>query len=171
MYKRILVPTDFSEFADRAVEHSVGLARTVKAEIVFLHAFVRPMVPALPAGERALRQYLDESLEAVNEQLESLARRQEGVSCRAITTEGRPADEIVSVASSEACDLICMSTHGHGGLAHVLLGSVAERVIHRAPCPVLVIRVMTPRPKKKRRPRRRRKKPGSRLRIDEDGEQ
>ncbi len=170
MYRRILVPTDFSEYADQAVSHAVGLARRLDAEVVFFHAFIRPMVPSLPAGDRAVRRYLDEAVRAVASQLEALAESVEGVACRAITREGRPAEEIVSVAASESCDLICMSTHGHGGLAHVFLGSVAERVIHRAPCPVLAVRVVTPRRAKARRTKKRRRARGAKMRVDEDGE-
>lgn len=169
MYRRILVPTDFSEYAHRAVSHAVDLARRLDSEVVLFHAFARPLVPPLPAGDRAVREYLDESVKEIRKKLEGVAAEFEGVACRPLTSEGRPAEEIVSMAASEECDLICMATHGHGALAHVLLGSVAERVLHKAPCPVLVIRGMSRR-RKRGSPKRRRRAPGARLRIDEDGE-
>jgi universal stress protein A len=165
MYRRILVPTDFSELAGKAIEHGAELARQVDAELIVFHAFVRPIVPSMPAGDRALRQYLDEAAQASARQLEALVAGLEGVRCRAISREGRPWEEIVAVAEREDCDLVCMSTHGHGGLAHVFLGSVTEKVIHRAPCPVLVIRGRPP------KVRRSRARPPSRLRMDEDGEE
>ncbi len=140
MYRRILVPVDFSEHGRRAMEHAVALARAVGAEVVLFHAFERPTPPKMPATDAKLRAYLAEAVEDARTRLTHLAAAQEGVGVRALTVEGRPAEEILAALRDEACDLVCMGSHGRGALAEVLMGSVTERVLHHAPCPVLVVR-------------------------------
>jgi len=140
MYRRILVPVDFSEHGQRAMDHAVALARAVGAEVVLFHAFERPTPPKVPATDAKLRAYLAEAVAEARARLEHLAAAQEGVTVRALTVEGRPADEILAALRDEDCDLVCMGSHGRGALREVLMGSVTERVLHHAPCPVLVVR-------------------------------
>ena len=140
MYRRILVPTDFSEHSAHALEHALGLARLTDAEIVLFHAFDRPSIARLPASDAALRKYLDGAYREACDHLQEIAASSQEVRCRPICSEGRPWSEIVAVAERERCDLICMSSHGRSALADVLLGGVTEKVMHRAGCPVLVLR-------------------------------
>jgi nucleotide-binding universal stress UspA family protein len=67
--------------------------------------------------------------------------REPGVECQTKTVEGNPGDEIVDYAAKIGADLIVMGSHGHSGVRRLLLGSVAEKVLHRTPCPVLVVPV------------------------------
>ena len=84
-----------------------------------------------------LWQIVDESKKALDSQL---AEMKDFVPSQAILREGNPSVEVVRAATELGSDLIILSTHGHTGLAHVLLGSTAERVVRYAPCPVLVVR-------------------------------
>lgn len=140
MYQRILVPIDFSEYGRQAMDHAVLLARAVGAELVLFHAFDRPTPPKFPATDKGLRDYLDRAYEEASTRLEALAKGIEGVPARAVCTEGRPWSEILSAAKREGCDLVCMSSHGRGALADVLVGGVTEKVLHRSTVPVLVVR-------------------------------
>ena len=142
---KILVPTDFSESADAALAYAKTLAGSLGASLHLLHVFTDPSGPALympevyvpvPAEvrERALenaRARLGERLDANEE------TRFRGT--RAIVT-GLTAKQIVTYAADHGMTLIVMGTHGRGGVAHLLLGSVAEHVVRTAPCPVLTVR-------------------------------
>lgn len=140
MYARILVPVDFSEHGQRSMEHACDLARSLSAEVVLFHVFERPTPPKVPATDGRLRAYLAESLDAARARLTELAAAEAGVRIRAVTVEGQPAREILAAIRDEGCDLVCMGSHGRGALAEVLMGSVTERVLHHASCPVLVVR-------------------------------
>lgn len=141
---RLLVPTDFSPHSDRALEYAANLAGLVGAkEIHVLHVLEVPPTPVPMAGaigadtgqiERTMR---DSAVKALNER----RARIESVDLRVETLlmSGSPAASIAEVAKSEGSDLIVMGSHGRRGLAHVLFGSVAERTMTRAPCPVLVV--------------------------------
>jgi len=140
MYERILVPIDFSDYGRQAMDHAVDLARAIGAEIVLFHAFDRPAPPKVPATDKALRDYLDRAFDEACTRLEELAAGIEGVTTRAVCTEGRPWSEILAAVKREKCDLVCMSSHGRGALADVLVGGVTEKVLHRSTVPVLVVR-------------------------------
>lgn len=144
MYRRILVPTDFSEHSARALAHALELARATEAEIVLFHAFDRPSIARLPASDAALRKYLDGAFQEACDRLRDTAAGCTGVRCRPICTQGRPWIEILAVADRERCDLICLSSHGRTALADVLLGGVSEKVVHRAHCPVLLLKPPSP---------------------------
>jgi universal stress protein A len=140
---RILVPTDFSESADEAFAYALTLADQVGATLHLVHVFddpdavglySGPYVP-LPAEMRA------DILADIRREL--AARVTADASRRGVTSEvltGSPARTIVEGAKQQQCDLIVMGTHGRHGMAHLLLGSVAERVMRTAACPVLVVR-------------------------------
>lgn len=139
---RILHPTDFSRGAEPATELAIEMARRFEAELTFLHVYGTP-VQMGPFGEGyALPAELIQKLQADTEHaLEGLQRRaaHAGVHARARSTEGNVADSIVALAG-EGMDLIVMGTHGRTGLKHLLLGSVAERILRASPCPVLTVR-------------------------------
>ncbi len=138
----ILVPTDFSETADEALRYAAALAQPLGARVSLVHVFDDPFaqrvyfeedVP-IPAAMRA------EVLAGIQRRF---AERVPMVGRAGTTTSvicGAPASAIVNHARDNAIDLIVMGTHGRHGMAHLLLGSVAERVVRTASCPVLTIR-------------------------------
>ncbi len=138
---KILHPTDFSDCATQAQALAVELAGKLDAEIVLLQVLVEtPLygegvlsVPHVQTIYDAQRKWAEESLETRAGDL-----RQGGLQV------GVPFEEIVKVAEEERADMIVMGTHGRSGLNRVLLGSVAERVIRLAPCPVLTARQTKP---------------------------
>ena len=132
---RILLATDFSPGSRQARDSAHGLARRLGAEILVVHVS-EPLavVPGsdLAADEAAMAQ---RALDGVVSEL-----TRDGVTARGLLVPGEPAAEIVRLAERERADMVVVGTHGRSGLAHVLIGSVAERVVRRAPCPVLTVR-------------------------------
>jgi nucleotide-binding universal stress UspA family protein len=140
--KRILCPTDFSERAAGAERQAVGLAKALGAELVLAHVgtdatlwregLYTPEVRAVVEGQR---KWAADTLTA-----RAAALTAEGVTARAVVKVGLAWKEIVRLAVEEHADMIVMGTQGRTGLERLLLGSVAERVIRGAPCPVLTVR-------------------------------
>ncbi len=141
--RRILFPTDFSEYADHAWAYVLTFAKEFAAEVHVLH--VLPPPPRL-TETYAVNFDPDALLEAQRADATALLERQvqaakeAGLTAQATIQVGVDHHEILEHARAHAVDLIVMGTHGRTGLAHVLLGSVAEKVVRRAPCPVLTIR-------------------------------
>lgn len=142
----ILVPVDFSEDSLRAVDHAVDLVARLDGKLILLYV-VEPVYYATPADMYAtspnLALLLDEQRKVGKEQLarleESLRKKAKG-GVRTLLKTGSPAQVIVDTAKQQRATMIVMATHGRTGLAHVLLGSVAERVVRLAECPVLTVR-------------------------------
>ncbi len=140
----LLVPTDFSSDAAAALaaaDHCVSLSDR-ETRVILLHVF---HVPAEyrsygPAG--TFFKFTDELRDSLRDRLEELAApmRREKLKIELMTAEGIPAEVIVRVATERKVDLVAMGTHGRSGLAHLLMGSTAERVVQHAPCPVLTVR-------------------------------
>jgi nucleotide-binding universal stress UspA family protein len=137
---QILVATDFSEGSERALTAAIEMAEAVGASIELIY------VDQLPLEELPLvfgTYDLEEGgyYAWVGRNLAQCAARVQaaGVSCRTTQLQGRPAAEIVRHASDAGADLIVVGTHGRTGLAHALLGSVAERVVRHARCAVLTV--------------------------------
>ena len=140
--RRILVPTDFSECALPAVRYAAELADKFAAELVLLHV-VSDAVLALPdAVMPTPATDLHALTEAGKTGLANLiaAEKLERLNPRPEVRLGSPAAEIIAAATDLHADLVCIGTHGRGGIARVLLGSVAESVVRQAPCPVLTVR-------------------------------
>jgi len=140
-YKRILCPVDFSEFSNAALEDAAGLAKAVGGELTLLHAFqnpayVLPMQGYVGLGEDFFTKLRGQLEDEVASQARPL--REQGIAVRTDVLEGVPYKVIVDQAKEMQADLIVMGTHGRTGLAHALTGSVAERVVRLAHCPVLV---------------------------------
>ncbi|MDH3211423.1 MAG: universal stress protein [Myxococcales bacterium] len=141
--RTLLVPVDFSEDSTAALEMAVDLAKALGARIRLLHVFhsppeiyapyggIQPAIPGMAEIPEAAMRCLDLELEKV---------REAGSEAEGEVREGLPSDAIVAAAREWDADLIVMGTRGHTGLEHVLLGSVAERTLHKAPCPVLTVR-------------------------------
>ena len=141
---RILVPTDFSENSNRAVRYAAELAEKFESEIVFLHvvqdlALVLPdAVMPTPVATPNLDDMIASAKTGIANLVTSLGLAK--LNPKAEVRIGSPASEIVSAAADLKADLLCISTHGRTGLAHLLLGSVAEKIVRHAPCPVLTVR-------------------------------
>lgn len=140
--KRILVPTDFSEPADAALTYALDLAAKLGARVTLIHVFDDPFANGIYTGE-----YMPMPAEMRAEIIADLRRKLAEAVARRGHSEMNPevlfgstARTIVDGASERNVDLIVMGTHGRGGMAHLLLGSVAERVVRTASCPVLTIR-------------------------------
>jgi len=143
---KIAVPVDFSRHSLEALEYAIEFAKPLGAEIILLHV-VEPVAYATPADLYAgmatqLGSLLAEQRRSARGQLEAIAEEygDRGVSLRTQMRDGVAYREIVEAAKRLRADLIIQATHGRTGLAHVLMGSVAERVIRTAECPVLTIR-------------------------------
>jgi nucleotide-binding universal stress UspA family protein len=145
---KILAPTDFSEDSARALEYAEEIARKFGAEIVMIHVD-QPLAPVIIAPEfgtgfdmGAVSRLAEEQRLLAQRELDTIASRlrEAGLKSRGLLKVGAPFLEILTAAHSENADLIVMGTHGRTGLAHVLMGSVAERVVNRANCPVLTVR-------------------------------
>jgi nucleotide-binding universal stress UspA family protein len=138
--KRILFATDFSRWAQRAEDYACALASSWKASLTVLSVAEFP--PGLNPDYIVNQQYLADLLKHASSQLVDLKGRAErrGIAVTTRIATGIPSEEVISAARGEDSDLIIVGTRGKTGLAHILLGSTAERVIHGAPCPVLAVR-------------------------------
>jgi len=137
---KVLVPVDFSEHSDRALKYATGLAKSFGATLHLVHvypasAYVAP--PLLP-GPVVVGQFRDQSQKAFDEFLER-ARRENEVEIVGTLLEGVPHVEILRMADEVHADLIVMGTHGRTGLEHLLLGSIAERVVRNSEVPVITV--------------------------------
>jgi len=140
---KILHPTDFSECAEEARGEAIRLARGLGAELIVLHVAVEAPLYSEGLMRKGELQKVYEAQRRWSEQtLEALAAkvREAGVAARWTVSTGVPFKEIVKAAAAEQADLIVMGTHGRTGLDRLLLGSVADRVIRSAGCPVLTVR-------------------------------
>ena len=144
MIKRILVPVDFSDPSLRALDYAAELSRALAAQLVLLHV-VEPVYYPVAADAYGvgldLGNVYDEIERAAREQLSELARklRRRRLNVRAVLLAGTAPQAIVESAKKMHADLLVMATHGRTGLSHLLMGSVARRVIRTAACPVLTI--------------------------------
>ena len=141
----ILAPTDFSAHSEKAVRYACGLAERLGSELHLVHI----LSEILPGGPDPLLmpvmppQYYKENEERAKETLGRLLDPTWGSPLAVATAVrwGSPVEAIVAYAVDSRVDLIVIATHGRTGLSHVLLGSVAERIVREAPCPVLTLRI------------------------------
>ena len=137
--RRILVPTDFSETADEALEYARKLGAHVGASLHLLHVMHEPLLAEGVIAETNIAVAPSLHDETVAETRRGLACRSAGTASAEFTA-GDTVTNIVSYASRLRADLIVMGTRGRTGIAHLLLGSVAEHVVRMAPCPVVTVR-------------------------------
>ena len=138
--KKILAPTDMSELSQGGVRYALDLARRVGAQVTVYHVVSTdelmqqelggPLSQILERYEQGLQKFLDEHFSDILPLVE----------VRTKVEIGAPDDNIVQEAEKEGMDMVVLSTHGRTGLSHILVGSVTERVVRHAPCPVLSIR-------------------------------
>lgn len=140
VFNHVLVPTDFGEPAQRAVDLAIALAPKFEANVTLLHASWLPVTAAISYGA-GLPWPTDAYLEQAEKELDALASRarERYPKIDAYAVEGEPWEEILRGALQHHADLIVMGTHGRRGLSRALLGSVAERVVRLSPVPVLTI--------------------------------
>lgn len=141
-WKRILCPVDFSPPSRSAMAVAAGLAARFGAELTLFHAYPLPGY-TLPEGtilpSPKMLQDLAGQTDAILEQWKDEAGKLGAPGVRTAKSVGEPAVEIVEFATSGRFDLVVIGTRGRTGLRHALLGSVAERVVRRATCPVLTV--------------------------------
>ena len=135
--KTILFPTDFSTASDAALVHAEALAKSSGASLLIVHV----EEPPLAYGGGELYYGLPEpDSERIQKMLDDVRPRDPAVPFTHRLTMGDPAGEIVRIAADERAEMIVLGTHGRTGMTRLLMGSVAEAIVRRAPCPVLVYR-------------------------------
>ena len=140
----ILAPTDFSAHSERAVRYACGLAARLGSELHLLHV----LSEIIPSGPEPMMmpfvppEFYEENERAARETLDQLPRP-DWEAPRSVVRSvrwGSPVEAIIGYATDHKIRLLAIATHGRAGLSHVLLGSVAERIVRESPCPVLTIR-------------------------------
>jgi nucleotide-binding universal stress UspA family protein len=138
--QHILVCHDFSETTEPALVYAVSIAEKFRARITILHAYERPAYsfPESLVEDFEFETKIERAARAALNAVAARAQRS-GVEIGVKLKMGTPWKEIVAVAEETRADLIVMGTHGRRGVARALIGSVAERVVRSAPCPVLTV--------------------------------
>jgi nucleotide-binding universal stress UspA family protein len=138
----ILVPSDFSECSEEALAYGLELARRFGAELHLLHVIQDPITQpwAAEGFSVPLFEVVDEWRQQAVERLKAAVPEADRARVRVVSVVATPYTEILDYARAHRIDLIVMGTHGRGGVTHMLLGSIAERIVRRAPCPVLTVR-------------------------------
>lgn len=138
-YKTILVPIDGSKASKIALEEAIKIAKENSASVIILHV--------VPQNADLIEVYKISSLKSAFQQegkklLEEAYKyaSQKGISAISRLVEGKPWEEIIKIATTQNCDLIVMGSHGHSTFSKFFLGSVTQRVLGEAPCPVMVVR-------------------------------
>ena len=143
MIEQILVPIDFSDTSDKiiavAVEQALAFNATihlVHVQVPFVNAAIHNMESSLAyeGASPEIRKYDQEHLDEVAEKIKS-----RGISTETTLVDGNPSEEILSYCEANNCDILIIGSHGHGALSHIILGSVSEKVLHKSPCPVMVV--------------------------------
>ena len=141
--RRVLVPIDFSEHAVRALAHAGALAATHEAALTLLHIIEDPTFPAFYEAASAVYGPPPDLTDEADEALRNLLDTVDLTAVPSVTCEvqtGRAAAVIIDWAEAHDTDVIVLASHGLTGLRHLLMGSVAETVVRRAPCPVFVLK-------------------------------
>jgi len=142
MFKKIVCPIDFSEFTDEIVKYAVNITKKFNAELHLIHiipnlnyftpyeSFLTP--ENLVAIEKNIEKEVEKDFEKVTKDIDMPLKK--------IVKTGVTFVEIIDYIKEEDIDLVVMGTHGRSGIEHILIGSVAEKVVRKSPCPVLTIR-------------------------------
>jgi nucleotide-binding universal stress UspA family protein len=133
----ILHPTDFSDCSGAAFRIACSLAREHQAKLVLLHVTAVPDIAYEGFGAPAAALAADEYLEKTRQDLQALRAEEPSLKIECRLEEGDPSTEVVDVARDIGAELIVMGTHGRKGFGHLLMGSVAEYVVRKAPCSVM----------------------------------
>ncbi|MDX9702291.1 MAG: universal stress protein [Candidatus Auribacterota bacterium] len=144
-YTAVLFPTDFSEFSNVALVHAAYICRSCNARLIVLHVVEEVLLPD-PIEYMGVYESINEIQKHIEEEAKkNLAilkkdSRLAGIEVSTDISNGKPFLEIVKYSRENKIDLIVMGTHGSSGLNHVLFGSTAEKVVRKAPCPVLTVK-------------------------------
>jgi nucleotide-binding universal stress UspA family protein len=142
--KKILFPTDFSESSQEASRYALSFAREFKAKLVVLNVVNEKVfteglnLPRVISVEELEKEMTEEGRKRLRTLYQ--AEEVEGVEWESVIKKGNPFLEIIRFAKEEDIDLIIIGTHGHSGFEHIIFGSTAEKVVRKAPCPVLSVR-------------------------------
>ena len=142
-FRHMLAPTDFSEYSKQAVASALELAKKFGAKLSILHVVELPPYPVEGYVPPSLTATFMEDLEReASQELAQVVPEAEsaGVEVARLVTVGSPYHKIIDLAEAEQVDLIVMATAGRTGFSHLIMGSIAERVVRTASCPVLTIR-------------------------------
>ncbi len=139
--KKILCPIDHSDGSKEALKYAVSFAMKNEAKLYLLHIIdirsfdesIDTMAAQIPNDE-TIKQLKTKLLECIPEEIRS------DMQLEALVVQGIPFAEIISIAKTNKVDMIVMGTHGRTGLAHIMIGSVSEKVVRKAHCPVLTVR-------------------------------
>jgi nucleotide-binding universal stress UspA family protein len=135
----ILHPTDFSEHSNVAFRIACSLAQDYHAKLLVFH-----VAPVQMVGAEGIIAPPEGYREALLQKLLELQARPAQVQIEHRLVEGEPVDTILRVAQEDRCDVIVLGTHGRTGLGRVLMGSVAEQIVRKAPCPVVAVKTLLP---------------------------
>ena len=143
MFRKILVPVDFSDTTARPLRLALGLAQHKSAKVILLSvvddSFPNPDILSFQLPWADYHRHLrDEAHKRLEDLVKKVGAGDEVEIC---VVRGHPARTIVRFAAEEGCDLVVMATHGTRGLQHALLGSVTDKVVRQVECPVLVVRL------------------------------
>jgi len=139
--KKILIPTDGSDYSIRAAEYGVSIAKVHDAQVTFVYVLDEVVIDKfskMPERENVERDLRADGQRYIN-YVSGIATK-EGVKATSVIVKGRPFEQIVHLANGLNMDLVVMGTYGRRGAERILIGSVAERVIEYAHCPVLVVK-------------------------------
>jgi universal stress protein A len=142
-FKRILVPIDFSDYSKHALNYAISVATTFASELFLVYVVEPAVYPAdLGFGQVTLPNIEQELAERGKSELEELVRTRVGATlrCTTVVRIGKPFQEIIQAARQEKVDLIVIATHGHTGVEHLIFGGTTEKVVKKAPCPVMIVR-------------------------------
>jgi len=141
--KKILIPIDFSDYSKAALRYAINFAKCCEADMYLIYV-VEPVIypPDFSMGQIAIPSVNAEWDQRAKDELANLAKSEipADVKAKTIIKTGKPFIEIIETAAEEDIDLIIIATHGHTGVEHILFGSTAEKVVRKAPCPVLTLR-------------------------------
>lgn len=143
LISKILVPIDFSEYSKSALNYAIDFARNFNSELNLIYV-VEPVIypPDFSMGQIAIPSVDAEMDKRAAIELSKLAKNEipDDIKCNTIIRTGKPFLEIIECAQEGNIDLIIIASHGHTGVEHILFGSTADKVVKKAPCPVLTIR-------------------------------
>lgn len=140
---KILLPVDFSDASNLALDYAVMLAETMQSELFILHVIEKAVYPLNLGLSKDNLSKLDLEMEkAVEREMAKLAEKINASSVKFTTyiLYGSPSEEIVKFAADINADMICISTNGRSGFEHLIFGSTTEKVLRKAPCPVFAVK-------------------------------
>ncbi len=140
---KVLVPIDFSDYSKSALKYAVSFVKYFGAQLILVYV-VEPVIypPDFSMGQIAIPSVDLDMDKRAAEELHRLSEQEipSEIKVKSIVKTGKPFIEIIETAGEENVDLIIIATHGHTGMEHILFGSTAEKVVRKAPCPVLTLR-------------------------------